>query len=248
MSRIVIAFCAILLVYYSCGSFQISNSAQHEPEIQEKSLTDKAESIIENFVPSASVLFKNDAPEEKKPINEREKYKERVKDFSQEAYIFAIKHSLNLDYFILIDMKIHSGLNRFFVWDFNKDEVIYSTLVTHGSCDIYEPNEDYGTPKFSNKNNSHCSSLGKYVLGKKGQSVFGMGVKYDLLGLDATNSNATLRSVVLHSWEIVPENEVYPNHIPLSWGCPAVSNNSMIYLNGFIQKQSNKKLLLWVVN
>ena len=249
VSKIVIAISALcLLAYYSCGSVR-NDAVQHEPEIQELSITEKAIGLVENFIPNAQNLFSNNPTQEEKPATDgRENYKQRVESFSNEAYIYAIKNSLNTNYFILIDMKIHSGLNRFFLWDFDTNQIVYSTLATHGSCDIYEPNEDYGTPKFSNKNNSHCSSLGKYKIGAKGSSVFGMGIKYELQGLENTNSNAGLRSIVLHSWEIVPEEEIYPNHIPLSWGCPAVSNNAMIYLNEFIQKQSNKKILLWIVN
>jgi len=64
-------------------------------------------------------------------------------------------------------------------------------------------------------------------------------------GKEQTNSNAIKRAIVLHSWEEVPNDEVYPNGTPEGWGCPAVSNESMIKIDSVLQK--NKKVLFWII-
>jgi hypothetical protein len=40
--------------------------------------------------------------------------------------------------------------------------------------------------------------------------------------------------------------EIYPRHSPLSWGCPAVSNEFMEKLDERLQ-QSKKPVLLWII-
>jgi hypothetical protein len=64
--------------------------------------------------------------------------------------------------------------------------------------------------------------------------------------LEESNKNAVKRVVVLHSWNAVKNNEVYPKFAPLSWGCPAVSNEFMEKLDTRLQK-SEKPVLLWIV-
>ena len=120
-------------------------------------------------------------------------------------------------------------------------------MVTHGSCDVFEANPSpYEKAKFSNKSNSHCSSIGKYKIGKRDYSSWGVNIKYWLHGLEETNNKAVERVVVLHSWSAVSDLEIHPNYSPLSWGCPAVSDNFMRHLDSLLQ-QSPKPVLLWIV-
>lgn len=164
-----------------------------------------------------------------------------------EARKFCKANKFNEDYYFLIDLSLHSGRNRFFIYDFKNDSVTHSKLVTHGSCDVFENNPTpYNQAKFSNKDNSHCSSIGKYKLGKRDYSSWGIKIKYWMHGLEASNSNAVNRVVVLHSWDAVPDREVYPNYTPLSWGCPAVSDEFMKLLDEKLKKTS-KPVLLWIV-
>jgi hypothetical protein len=93
--------------------------------------------------------------------------------------------------------------------------------------------------------NSHCSSLGKYQVSGRAVSAWGIHIKYYLKGLENTNSNAYIRDVVLHSWEQVPDNEIYPGGTPEDWGSPAVSNNTMKVVDALIRYQK-KHLLLWI--
>ncbi|MDV6169917.1 murein L,D-transpeptidase catalytic domain family protein [Flavobacterium sp. DG1-102-2] len=164
-----------------------------------------------------------------------------------EALAFCKKNGYSQDYYFLVDLSIHSGKKRFFVYDFNQKKVSDSNLVTHGACDAFDNNDTkYEKVKFSNKNDSHCSSVGKYKVGKRDYSSWGIKVKYWLDGLEPTNANARNRVVVLHSWEAVANTEIYPKYTPLSWGCPAVSDAFMEKLDAKLQK-TEKPVLLWII-
>jgi hypothetical protein len=168
--------------------------------------------------------------------------------FHQEAKAFSKKENFNQDYYFLVDLSLHSGKNRFFVYDFKTKKIIAQNLVTHGSCDVLETNDtNLEKAKFSNANDSHCSSSGKYKIGKRDYSSWGINIKYWLHGLEKTNQNAQNRVVVLHSWNKVSNTEIYPEYAPLSWGCPAVSDNFMKVLDKKLQ-QSKKPVLLWIIN
>jgi hypothetical protein len=150
---------------------------------------------------------------------------------------YAASNGYSNKYCFLVDMAIHSGAKRFFVVDLKIGKVLTSGLVTHGSSTVQMKN---GERKYSNENSSFCTSLGKY---KVGQKYFGkFGLAYKLTGLDATNSNAYARAVVLHSHPAIPDDE---NTGPIcqSWGCPTVSPNFLNVLAGYINA-SNKPILL----
>lgn len=164
-----------------------------------------------------------------------------------EAIKFCNKKKFNEDYYFLVDLSIHSGKNRFFVYDFKTKKVSSQNLVTHGSCDVGTTNETkWEKAKFSNNDNSHCSSIGKYKIGKRDSSSWGIKIKYWLQGLEKSNSNAVDRVVVLHSWSAVADKEIFPKYSPLSWGCPAVSDNYMRILDEKLQK-TDKPVLLWII-
>jgi hypothetical protein len=146
---------------------------------------------------------------------------------------------LNNTHCFLLDMRIPSGQNRFFVYNLDKDSVEIAGLVTHGSG--LKNNTD--SPVFSNTPNSNCTSLGKYKIGKPYDGKFGLA--YKLYGLDKTNSRAFDRFVVLHAHECVPNSEVYPLTICESWGCPTVSPAFLVQLKAYI-KVSSKPILLWI--
>jgi len=64
----------------------------------------------------------------------------------------------------------------------------------------------------------------------------GIKVKYLLVGKDSTNRNALKRTIVLHSWEAVSDNDIYSNGTLEGWGCPALSNNNMRKLDSMLQQ------------
>jgi hypothetical protein len=88
---------------------------------------------------------------------------------------------------------------------------------------------------------------GKFKVGKRDYSSWGINVKYWLHGLEKTNANAENRVVVLHSWDAVSNDEVYPQVSPLSWGCPAVSNEFMKKLDAKL-KDVKQPVLLWIID
>ncbi len=159
------------------------------------------------------------------------------------AFAYCKKNKLDTTLCILIDMKIHSGKNRFFVWNFKEKKAIRTSLCCHG-CGGGSTGE---TPVFSNRPGSYCTSLGKYKIGTSAYSQYGINVHYKLHGLEKSNSNAFDRIVVLHSHTPVPEGEIHPHHLPMGWslGCPVVSNDMMKYL-GTCLKSSRMPVLLWI--
>ncbi|KAF2513954.1 murein L,D-transpeptidase catalytic domain-containing protein [Flavobacterium foetidum] len=117
----------------------------------------------------------------------------------------------------LIDMKVPSGKNRFFVYDLEKNEVIDQGLVAHGSG---SETGIKGVLKFSNTPNSNCTALGRYAIGKNYKGIFGKA--YRLAGLEETNNNAVKRAIVLHHYSAVPYAE-QDYYISNSHGCPMVN-------------------------
>lgn len=170
-----------------------------------------------------------------------------LKEKSKEAKAYCQSKKLNSEFFFLIDLKKHSGLKRFYVWDFKNDTIKNSFLVSHG-CGKNPWGKDTSkeNAEISNTDGSHASSVGKYIIGERGYSNWGINVNYLLYGKDITNNKALQRQIVLHSWDAVPDEEVYPNGTPEGWGCPAVSNSSMKIIDEMLKK-SNKKVLLWVI-
>jgi hypothetical protein len=164
------------------------------------------------------------------------------------AYDYSKQNNMNTDFTILVDMNIHSGKYRLFLWDFKGDSIRLSAICSHGSCGGKpHPKTAYEQPLFSNKHQSFCSSLGKYKIGNRGYSNWGIHVNYKLHGLESSNDNAYKRIVVLHSWEHVPDQEIYPEYAPNSLGCPMVSNKVMKLLDSVLQDTS-VPVMLWIYN
>jgi hypothetical protein len=167
--------------------------------------------------------------------------------YTKKAFEYCKKNNLNESYYFLVDLSVHSGKKRFYVCDFLKEKITDRYMVSHGCGSIFW-SRDFSkeNAEISNEVDSHCSSIGKYIIGKKGVSNWGIKVNYQLSGMDKTNSNASKRAIVLHSWNAINENEVYPDGVPEGWGCPAVSNNS---LKEIIKKidASPKRILLWII-
>lgn len=183
--------------------------------------------------------------EQSEPIQGKASYS----TYHQEALSFCQKKGMSTHFYYLLDLRIPSGKNRFFVYDFAKDSVTYTQLVTHGSCDIFTPNsQQWEKAQFDTRVNSHCSMLGKYKIGRRDTSSWGIKIKYWLHGLESSNATAVERVVVLHSWNAISDAEIHPEESPLSWGCPAVSNNFMRILDAQLQGESKPVLLRIVGN
>ncbi|MGE6396277.1 murein L,D-transpeptidase catalytic domain-containing protein [Chryseobacterium scophthalmum] len=172
----------------------------------------------------------------------------KTKKKAEEALAFCKSKKMNTDFCILIDMSLHSGLSRFIIWDFKEQKISNKYLVGHGcGSNSWSSDESKDNPKFSNEDGSHLSALGKYQLGERGRSDWGIHVKYLMHGLEKTNNNALKRFIVFHSWDLMSDKEIYPKGSPEGWGCPTISNNAMKELDPIIQN-FEKPLLMWIYN
>ncbi|WP_316797192.1 murein L,D-transpeptidase catalytic domain-containing protein [Pedobacter agri] len=159
-----------------------------------------------------------------------------------EALIFSKKNKMDTSICIMVDMSIHSGKNRIFVYDFNKKQITIEGLCAHdvggGSTAT--------KPVFSNAIGSNCSSLGKYKIKGRSYSNWGINIHYKMYGLEKTNSNASRRIVVLHSYTPVPNQEIYPQTLfGQSAGCPVLADETMKKIDALL-KNRKKPVLLWI--
>jgi len=153
---------------------------------------------------------------------------------------FAKQKGYNQEIAFMIDYSLHSGYQRFFVVDLQKGEILKKGLVCHGGAK--GKNNSGIATVFGNVNESHCTSLGMAVIGKRAYSSWGKHYKYWLDGLEKSNSNMRKRFVVLHAWEGVADKEIYPDVLAVSWGCPTVSIQFLDELDAIL-KEHDKVLL-----
>ena len=119
----------------------------------------------------------------------------------------------------VIDFDLSSKKRRMWILNMDTQEVIFNTFVAHGKNTGGE-----FAKNFSNKVNSHQSSLGFYVTGetyygKNGLSLFIDGME------EAFNSKARERYVVIHGADYAePEFINRAGRHGRSYGCPAVPN------------------------
>lgn len=158
------------------------------------------------------------------------------------ALAFCKKNKMDTTIAIMIDMSIHSGKNRIFVYDFKQKEITIEGLCAHGVGGGSTPTK----PVFSNKEGSYCTSLVKYKVKGRSYSNWGINVHYKMYGLEKTNSNAFKRIVVLHSYTPVPNQEIYPQTLfGQSAGCPVLSDGTMRKIDVLL-KTKKKPVLLWI--
>lgn len=168
-------------------------------------------------------------------LNANKAYALKLVSRAKEARQYTVLNHFNTGICFLIDMSLGSGRNRLFVYNLAKDSVVDAGLVTQGACSEGR--------HFGNEVGCGCTSLGKYRIGNPYKGKFGLA--YKLHGLEATNSNAFKRYVVLHSHECVPANEVAPYPICRSEGCPTVAPYFLKKLATTIDG-SPQPILLWI--
>ena len=117
----------------------------------------------------------------------------------------------------ICDLNQPSVFSRMWVIDLATKKVLFNSYVAHGQ----NTGEDCAM-SFSNKENSHKSSLGFYVTtdvytGEHGTSLH-------LQGMDqGFNDAAFKRDIVVHGADYVSEKYITDNQrLGRSWGCPAV--------------------------
>ena len=117
----------------------------------------------------------------------------------------------------IIDFDKSSNEKRFFVVDIEEKQILVNSYVAHG-----QNTGGLDATRFSNKMNSHQSSLGFYLTDKTYHGKHGLSLRLD--GLDkGINDNARKRNIVVHSADYVSEDFIAKyNRLGRSWGCPAL--------------------------
>lgn len=166
---------------------------------------------------------------------------------------YCSKNGYSTDVAILVDYGVHSGKVRLFVWDFNKQKVVLSSICAQG-CGKGKMS---GKKVFSNKVGSLCSSLGHYKIGGKRTMLRGTRSAYTLYGLDETNSNALKRGILLHPVHL-PSFSIFPFEIPakkykifrwtippFSEGCITIPFTKFYRLQSILDKVDGN-VIMWV--
>jgi hypothetical protein len=127
-------------------------------------------------------------------------------------------NTVDKDVLTVCDMSQSSKQYRMWVIDMRNKKVLMNDYVAHG-----QGSGDEFATAFSNKMNSHQSSLGFYVTGETYIGQHGLSLR--LHGMDnGFNSAAYERDVVVHGARYVSDDFVAgQGKLGRSWGCPAVS-------------------------
>lgn len=131
----------------------------------------------------------------------------------------AKKNHVNHNHILtVIDYSRPSNTKRLWVFDLNKNKMLFHTYVSHGIA-----SGALLTHQFSNRNNSKASSLGVYKTDKAYYGRHGLSLK--LAGLErGFNDHAFNRAIVMHSAWYMDEKFIKKYGRPgRSWGCPAIS-------------------------
>lgn len=135
------------------------------------------------------------------------------------AYRAQHRPTSNPRYWAVLNFDLHSAKKRLFIFD-RVGNATAAWLCAHGKGSEGPTDDGYATI-FSNVDGSHCSSLGIYscgttYIGENGRSLY-------LDGLEASNSNARHRHIVIHGAAYVSQAMIdRTGRIGRSHGCPAV--------------------------
>jgi len=123
----------------------------------------------------------------------------------------------------IADMSQPSTAERLVVLDLDARAIISKTWVAHG-----QGSGELMADRFSNRHNSHQTSLGLYRVGQRITSRK-HGAALLLEGLDrGVNDQARAREVIIHGADYVSADFVARHgRLGRSWGCPAVPREQM---------------------
>ncbi len=164
----------------------------------------------------------------------------RAADHARKALEYCRLHGMRTDVCFLVDFDVHSGQDRFFIYDFDKQEIVYSTTCEHGRGG----NSTLMKPEFSNVPGSKCTSLGRYAVKEYSHMHNYKFVPcFRLDGLDKSNSNARMRGILIH-----PNFSQFPTWpLPLLFrteGCFGMSLRAFCVIKEH-KATSSKPVLLW---
>lgn len=167
-----------------------------------------------------------------------------------------VRLSDDIKYAILVDYGRHSGRNRLFVWDYKQNKVILSSPCAHG----YGGGSTARHCVFSNQIGSHCSSEGRFTLGKERQMYqFPGRTCFPVKGLDkGKNDNAEKRAILIHPARM-PSFPIYPFLIPVrvinlgfwtlrpaSEGCITIPKKQYGKLRKIVSDSNPEHIMLYV--
>lgn len=117
----------------------------------------------------------------------------------------------------IVDFSVSSIKKRLWVIDMITNKIILESYVAHGR----KTGEEFAT-QFSNRIDSHMSSLGFYKTGETYNGSNGFSMRLD--GLEkGVNDNARVRAIVVHGADYASERlALKQGRLGRSYGCPAV--------------------------
>jgi len=123
----------------------------------------------------------------------------------------------NTDVITICDFSLSSRQKRLFIIDLKNGELLLNTYVAHGRRSGME----YAR-SFSNKTNSHQSSLGFYITRNQYYGENGLSLRLD--GIEkGFNDKALRRNIVIHGSGYANDDFLNTNSfLGRSYGCPAV--------------------------
>ena len=123
---------------------------------------------------------------------------------------------INSKYLTIIDMSSSANNERLFIINMDTQHLEHKSLVAHGR-------NSGGTfaKQFSNKINSHQTSLGFYKTAETYIGKHGFSLRLD--GLEFSNNNARKRAVVIHEADYANPSFIKRNgRLGRSYGCPSL--------------------------
>ncbi len=149
----------------------------------------------------------------------------KTTDLNYEVFKIALKGYFNLqklnklnneNYLTIADFSQSSSKKRLFLIDVDSQKLMHQSLVAHGRNSGLE-----FAQKFSNKVNSHQSSIGFYTTAETYRGKHGYSLRLD--GHEYSNSNARRRAIVIHAADYAGQKFVQNNgRLGRSYGCPSL--------------------------
>ncbi|MDY7395497.1 murein L,D-transpeptidase catalytic domain family protein [Aureibaculum sp. 2210JD6-5] len=146
-------------------------------------------------------------------------------DLDFDAFKYALKGYVQLQdnqeldnskYLTIIDMSVSANTERFFIINMETQIVEHKSVVAHGEKSGLE-----FAKKFSNKVNSHQTSIGFYKTAETYNGKHGLSLRLD--GLEYSNNKARERAVVIHAADYANPDFIKSNgRLGRSWGCPSL--------------------------
>lgn len=142
----------------------------------------------------------------------------------------------NRDVVGVVNFGLHSSQPRFQLVNLESGR-IDCFLVAHGHGS--DPEQTGWLKRFSNKHGSLASSQGSFVTGE--QYVGQYGNSRRLVGLDAENSEAYARAIVIHSASFVTPERAKKRNVGCSFGCFVFSRDD---IDTLLERLGPDRLLL----